>query len=81
MLVSREIVSYFRSLKDDVKDNHMIDEASGFVLFAHRAIHQYLFDVICFYLKNTGYKGIAFWLDRKAFVIDRMLQIAVPSGE
>lgn len=81
VLVSREIISYFKTLNDDVKDRRMLDEASGFVLFAHRAIHQHLFDVICFYLKNTGYKGIAFWLDRKTFVIDRMLQIAVPSGE
>lgn len=80
VLVSREIVSYFKTLNDDVKDRRMLDEASGFVLFAHRAIHQHLFEVICLYLKNTGYKGIAFWLDRKAFVIDRTFQTAVPSG-
>lgn len=80
VLVSREIVSYFKTLKNDVKDDRMLDEASGFVLFAHRAIHQHLFDVICLYLKETGYRGIAFWLDRKAFVIDRTLQTAVPSG-
>lgn len=81
VLVSREIVSYFKTLNNDVKDRRMLDEASGFVLFAHRAIHQHLFDVICLYLKETGYRGIAFWLDSKAFVIDRMLQTAVPSGE
>lgn len=80
VLVSREIVSYFKTLNDDVKDRRMLDEASGFVLFAHRAIHQHLFEVICLYLKNTGYKGIAFWLDRKAFVIDHTLQTAAPSG-
>ena len=80
VLVSREIVSYFKTLNDDVKDRRMLDEASGFVLFAHRAIHQHLFEVICLYLKNTGYKGIAFWLDRKAFVIDRTLQTVFPSG-
>lgn len=81
VLVSREIVSYFKTLNDDVKDRRMLDEASGFVFFAHRAIHQHLFDVIRLYLKNTGYKGIAFWLDRKAFVVDRVLSMAVPSGE
>ena len=80
VLVSREIVSYFKTLNDDVKDRRMLDEASGFVLFAHRAIHQHLFEVICLYLKNTGYRGIAFWLDRKAFVIDRTLQTVFPSG-
>ena len=80
VLVSMEIVSYFKTLRNDVKDGRMLDEASGFVLFAHRAIHQHLFDVICLYLKETGYRGIAFWLDRKAFVIDRALQTAVPSG-
>lgn len=79
VLLSKEIVTKFTSLNEARFSEEIFTEAYSFVIFAHRALQQQLFCVVCRYLKDTGYMGIAGWLNKKQFKINLHLGTVTPT--
>lgn len=81
ILISRKIAEHFPKLKKLPFSDEILQNAFGFTRFAHRYLQSSLFKVILHDLKNTGEHGIYQWYYEQEFVIDDIMDEAIPYAE
>lgn len=81
VLISKKIAEHFPKLKKLSFCDEILKNAFGFTRFAHRYLQSSLFKVILHDLKNTGEHGIYQWYYEQEFVIDDIMDEAIPYAE
>lgn len=84
VLICKEIVNKFPKiphLKGVEICQELQKEAFAFTSFAHRYLQNELFKTILEYFKKSGHDGLYEWFKQQEFVIDPILDKAVPWTE
>ena len=84
VLISKELVNKFPKiphLKGIEICQELEKEAFAFTSFAHRYLQNELFKTILEYFKESGHDGLYEWFKQQEFVIDPILDKAVPWTE
>lgn len=78
VLCSRRIMEQYPSLTETPTLGYILMEAFAFTRCAHRYLQNELFKDILHYWKETGFMGIAAWVEKQQFVINDSGDALIP---